>query len=91
MSETQRRELVAALVSEKFAHLYHGNVFFHQTVDALVGLLPLWIDAIAADSMAAEAARREHVEALMAQPNPMLDPEDAARTFRLLGLRPEGQ
>lgn len=48
--DRQHQALIEGLVGQRWRGLYLNSAEFHAAVEALAALLPLWIDAIAAQS-----------------------------------------
>ncbi len=55
MSQARIDALTSALVDEKYEQLYLQNFDFYDSVNALVQLLPAWIDGLAAHATTKDA------------------------------------
>jgi hypothetical protein len=64
-----RRELLEALLDKpQYQSLYQHSTSFHASVDLILGMIPGWISAVAAQALQDEARREEAVRVIESQP-----------------------
>ena len=62
--EEQMNHMVSGLIGAKHLKLFHMDAVFHEQVYRLARLLPLWVDAIAAEAQTGVDVREEAIRQL---------------------------